>query len=115
MFISNIDTIKANEINDPSVLNASIKVLIGPDEGWDSHVMRVIEIEEGGYSPQHSHPWPHINYVLEGEGSLLYNGEEKPIKKGSVPFISPNENHQFKNSGKEKFVFICIVPKEGHK
>lgn len=115
MFISDTDIIKAMEVNNPSVKNTSMKVLIGPDEGWDSHVMRVFEIEEGGYSPQHSHPWPHINYVIEGEGSLFSNGEEKPIKKGSVAFIPSEEIHQFKNSGKEKLVFICIVPKEGHK
>ena len=115
MFISNTDTIKTTEINFPNVKNTSMKVLIGPDEGWDSHVMRVFEVEEGGYSPQHSHPWPHINYIVEGEGTLLSNGEEKPITKGSVAYISPDEVHQFKNSGSEKLVFICIVPKEGHK
>lgn len=115
MFISDMDQIKSTEINGPTVQDAWMKVLIGPAEGWDSHVMRAIELEAGGYSPEHNHPWPHINYIIEGEGSLVSNGEEKPIKKGSIAFISPGETHQFKNKGKEKLVFICIVPKEGHK
>ena len=115
MIIRDMDTMESMKMNDPSVKNASMKVLIGPDEGWDSHVMREIEIEEGGYSPLHNHPWPHINYIIEGEGSLLSNGEEKPIKKGSAAFIPPGETHQFKNTGKERLLLICIVPKEGHK
>jgi quercetin dioxygenase-like cupin family protein len=113
--IRNMDLIKGIEMNDPSVRDASIKVLIGPEEGWDSHVMRGVEIGEGGYSPLHTHPWPHINYIIEGEGNLLINGEENPIKKGSVAFIPPGETHQFQNTGKEKLILICIVPKEGHK
>ena len=113
--IREMDAIKENVMNDPTVRDASIKVLIGPEEGWDSHVMRGVEIGAGGYSPLHNHPWPHINYIIEGEGSLLINGEETPIKKGSVAFISSGETHQFKNKGKQKLVFICIVPKEGHK
>lgn len=115
MFISDVSVIEAVELTGSTVKNASMKVLIGPDQGWDSHVMRVIELEEGGYSPEHSHPWPHINYVIDGEGSLLSNGEENPIKKGSIAYIPSGEIHQFKNTGKEKLVFICIVPKEGHK
>lgn len=114
MFISDIDIIKALVVNDPKAKGASMKSLIGGDEGWDSHVMRVVEIEAEGYSPKHSHPWPHINYIIEGEGSLFSKGEEKPIKKGIIAFISSGEIHQFKNTGKEKLVFICIVPKEGH-
>lgn len=115
MFISDKDSINAIKMSDPSVQSASMKVLIGPVEGWDSHVMRGIELEAGGYSPLHTHPWPHINYIIEGEGVVCINGEEKPIKKGSVAFIPPGETHQFKNTGKDKLEFLCIVPKEGHK
>ncbi|NCB41656.1 MAG: cupin domain-containing protein [Clostridia bacterium] len=114
MFVGNTDTVKAVEMNDPTVKNASMKAVIGPEQGWDSHVMRVIELEEEGYSPKHNHPWPHINYVIDGEGCLFANGEEKILRKGTVAFIPSGEVHQFKNCGKGKLVFICIVPKEGH-
>lgn len=114
MFINDMDHIQAKEITAPSALYASMKVLVGPDQGWDSHVMRAIELETGGYSPKHEHPWPHINYVIEGEGILSVGGEEKEIKKGSIAFVPPGQLHQFKNTGKEKLAFICIVPKEGH-
>ena len=115
MYINDINLIENVEVKDPDAKDALMKVLIGPDEGWDSHVMRVFELGEGGYSPKHSHPWPHIIYVIDGEGSLFLSGEEKPIKKGSAALIPPEEIHQLKNNGIEKLVFICIVPKEGHK
>lgn len=115
MYIQDIETLKAVKFDNPEVKDASMKVLVGKEEGWDSHVMRVIELEAGGYSPKHSHPWPHINYIIEGEGILLSEKEENPIKKGMTAFIPPGETHQFINSGQDKLVFICIVPKEGHK
>jgi len=114
MFIGDSELIKALTVNNPNAKDASMKVLIGAAEGWDSHVMRLLELEPGGYSPKHSHPWPHINYVLEGEGALFASDGEQPIKKGSIAYIPAGEMHQFKNVGPEKFVFICIVPKEGH-
>lgn len=114
MFIANSELIKALAINNPNANGAAMKVLIGAAEGWDSHVMRLLELDEGGYSPKHSHPWPHINYVLEGEGTLFASDAEQPIIKGSIAYIPSGELHQFKNIGQGKLVFICIVPKEGH-
>ncbi len=96
------------------VKNASMKVLVGPEEGWESHVMRIVELEPSGYSPEHSHPWPHINYMLEGEGVLMMDGVDYPVKAGGFAFVPAGMHHQFKNAGNTTFKFICIVPTEGH-
>ena len=93
---------------------AGLKALIGPDEGWSDYVMRKVELEAFGYSPKHAHPWPHINYILEGKGTILLDGKEIPAEKGTVAYIPPNATHQFLNAGSEPFHLICIVPKEGH-
>lgn len=115
MIVAHENQLLAVEMNSPEVLNAAMKTLVGPKEGWDGHVMRIIELGEEGYSPKHTHPWPHINYMVEGEGVLFLNGEEKPVKAGSYAFVPAGELHQFRNTGKGKFKFICIVPEEGHK
>lgn len=107
-------TIEKKIITHPLSKAASLKALVGPAEGWDSHVMRVLELEKGGYSPHHEHPWPHINYVLEGEGTLMIGDEEHPLVKGSYAYVPGNTVHQFRNNGDEVFKFICIVPTEGH-
>jgi quercetin dioxygenase-like cupin family protein len=115
MIILNEDQVGAVEVTNPEAYKATMKVLVGKDEGWDDYVMRIFELQVGGYSPKHSHPWPHINYIVEGEGIILQNGKETPVKKGSFAFLPKNEVHQFRNIGKGIFRFICIVPKEGHK
>jgi quercetin dioxygenase-like cupin family protein len=98
----------------PEAKEASVKVLVGSNEGWN-HVMRVFELEVGGHTPKHAHDWPHINYILEGSGVLFLNGLENKVEAGSYAYIPSNELHQFRNVGNEVFKFICIVPSENHK
>ncbi|OPL09498.1 MAG: cupin [delta proteobacterium ML8_F1] len=96
------------------VKGAGMKKLVGPEEGWESHVMRQVNLEARGYSPKHQHDWPHINYVLKGEGVIFIEGEEYPVKPGSYAYIPAGRLHQFINRTDEELSFICIVPKEGH-
>jgi len=98
----------------PEAKDAMMKVLVGNQEGWN-HTMRVFELEVGGYTPKHAHDWPHINYVLEGSGTLFLNGLENKVEAGTYAYIPSNELHQFKNIGSTVFKFICIVPSENHK
>lgn len=114
MIISHLDKLIPIVMTGDTVNEASMKKLVASEEGWDSHVMRVVELGEGGFSPKHKHPWPHINYIIEGEGTLLLNGEENPIKAGSFAYVPSDALHQFKNTGKGVLKFICIVPNEGH-
>jgi len=112
--VGHIDDLICQKITHPSANQAAMKVLVSEKEGWQDHVMRVVEVNKDGYTPKHSHPWPHINYVIEGEGSLMINGVEHPLKAGSYAFVPDNALHQFRNVGDSMFKFICIVPKRGH-
>ncbi len=114
MALGNVDQLLGTTMMNPEVKGAAMKVLVSPTEGWDSHVMRVIEVEAGGHTPRHAHPWPHINYIIEGEGYLFLNGEENAIKAGGYAYVPSNELHQFRNTGSTPLKFICIVPAEGH-
>lgn len=114
MHIGKDSDITAAQIDHPDVHNAAMKVLIGPDQGWPDHVMRVVELGPEGYSPRHTHNWPHINYMLEGEGVLMMEGKETPVSAGSIAYVPAGMDHQFRNTGDGLFRFICIVPKEGH-
>lgn len=113
--VGNIKDLEKHIVNHPSASNAAMKVLVSPTDGWEGHVMRVVEVEENGYTPKHQHDWPHINYFIEGEGELLIDGEWNKVTPGSYAFVPNNTLHQFKNTGKSTFKFICIVPEEGHK
>lgn len=101
-------------ITHPDARKAQMKVLVGPDQGWQDHVMRLIELDPEGCTPHHAHAWPHINYMVEGEGILHMEGKDTMVSAGSYAYVPADTVHHFKNSGFGKFRFICIVPKEGH-
>jgi quercetin dioxygenase-like cupin family protein len=114
MIVANEKNTHAMVMESPEVKAAAMKALISPQEGWGGHVMRVVELGESGYSPKHTHEWPHINYVLEGKGSLHIDGKDNPIEAGSYAYVPAGTLHQYKNEGPGMLRFICIVPEEGH-
>ncbi|MCL6612049.1 MAG: cupin domain-containing protein [Peptococcaceae bacterium] len=115
MFVSNVRKIQSVELKMPGIRNAFKQSLIGPREGWEGWVMRLFTLKDEGCSPRHSHPWPHINYVVSGRGTLYLGGEEYELEAGSVAYVPSGAEHQFLGKGGEDFVFICIVPEEGDK
>ncbi|MDP4160318.1 MAG: cupin domain-containing protein [Bacillota bacterium] len=115
MIVAHEKDIKGLELNGDSMKNVLKKVLISPQEGWEGYVMRVFDLDTDGYTPKHSHPWPHINYILKGKGTLHLDGIDHEIEAGSYAYVPGNKIHQFLNRGTEPLSFICIVPEEGDK
>lgn len=115
MIVAHEKDLTAKVLVSDTVKEAAMKVLVSPEEGWDSHVMRIVELGAGGFSPLHDHPWPHINFMIEGEGILHLEGEDIAVKAGSYAYVPAGKKHQFQNAGEGMFRFICIVPTEGHK
>jgi len=72
--------------------------------------MRLFHVEPGGYTFHHSHDFEHEIFVIEGEGEVLTPEGTKPFKAGYAIFIVPDEIHQFKNNGKTRLSFLCLVP-----
>ena len=113
MVVGHERDVLGTRINNSEMKNVLKKVLIGPKEGWKGYVMRVFELGEGGHSPKHAHPWPHINYILAGKGKLHLDGIDYELEAGSYAYVPGSRIHQFSNTGQDTFVFICIVPEEG--
>jgi len=113
MFVSHRDTIEKKRLDNPAVHNVTKQVLVGPEQGWEDHVMRMFTLDKGGYAPRHSHEWQHILYIVEGKGTLFMDGENHPLTPGSTAYVPGGIEHQILNAGDENFVFICIVPQYG--
>ena len=113
MAVFHIDSTPSSFFDNDSMKKVTKQVLIDAEKGWESHVMRLFTLGEGGCSPFHKHPWPHIAFIVSGKGILTLEGRETEIKHGSYAFVPPDKEHQFKNTGTEIMEFICIVPKEG--
>ena len=113
MMITQLDKVKKEKIVSDEVSGVTKQLTVGTPDGAPNFSMRVLTVEPGGYTPYHSHPWEHENYVLQGSGVIVNEAkEEKPIQAGDFAFVAPNEVHQFRNTGDSVLQFICLVPKE---
>ncbi|MBN2049908.1 MAG: cupin domain-containing protein [Spirochaetales bacterium] len=113
MGVFHLDATASKYFDNENMKKVTKQVLIDGEKGWESHVMRLFTLAEGGYSPKHQHPWPHIAFIISGEGILHIDGEDTPVRFGSYAFVPPGSNHQFRNTGSGDMKFICIVPTEG--
>jgi len=86
------------------------RVVIGKNDGADNFCMRVFEIAPGGNTPKHAHDWEHEIFIHAGEGEIYHNGRWNLARYGNVVFMPANEEHQIRNTGKEPFVFVCLIP-----
>ncbi|MEM2609856.1 MAG: cupin domain-containing protein [Candidatus Bathyarchaeia archaeon] len=102
--------VKAEEAREEGASKLKVRWLITKEVGASNFAMRLFEMEPGGHSPLHSHPWEHEIFILEGEGTLVGPEGERKFKPGDVIFVPPNEKHQFRNDGKQTVKFLCLVP-----
>lgn len=88
----------------------TMRIVAGPAEKAPTFVMRVFEIEPNCATPLHTHPWEHEVFTLEGKGVLRSGNKGIPLKEGDAAVVLPDEQHSFKNVGKEMLRMICVVP-----
>jgi quercetin dioxygenase-like cupin family protein len=88
----------------------TVRWLISDCDGATNFAMRQFELAPGGHTPQHTHPYEHEVYVLEGEGVVLEGETEHAVQAGDVIFVCPDEVHQFRNPHARPFKFLCLVP-----
>ena len=90
------------------------QVPISKNDGSPNFCFRVFTVEPGGHTPYHTHDFEHLNYVINGQGTLVdEQGGKHPLKAGEFAMILPNEKHQFQNmSNTDPLVIICAVPIE---
>ena len=110
MIIRHYQEVKAEPVTDAGAEKASVRWVIAEKDGAKNFFMRVFEIEPGGYTPLHHHPWEHEMFVCAGKGCVVQEGKEVSLTQGSVVFIPSNEEHQIKNTSQESFTFICLIP-----
>jgi quercetin dioxygenase-like cupin family protein len=101
--------VKAQDVEEGAA-RVKIRWLVTKDVGAENSAMRLFEVESGGYTPLHTHPWEHEAFILEGQGLVVGGAEERVFRKGDVVFIPSNEVHQFKNTSENAVKFLCMIP-----
>ena len=76
-----------------------IRLLIDDEhDGAPVYILRMIEVDPGGNTPDHSHPFEHENFVVEGRGEVMVEGRWSQVTEGDVIFVPPGVRHQYRYS-----------------
>ena len=110
MKILHYEDLDPSPVTHEEVTGVTIRGLISKEDGATNFAMRLFEVEPGGNTPLHTHPWEHEVFVLDGNGAVWKEGEDVPLGPGTAVFVLSDEKHRFKNTGDRVFRFICLVP-----
>lgn len=113
MIIRNIDTVPLQEVKMEGASKVQVRIVLGPADKAPTFAMRVFELEPGGHTPLHSHPFEHEAFILEGSIGAVSEKDTRRLAVNDALLIYPGELHQFRNlSETEPARFICLVPVE---
>ena len=104
------DEVESKDASEAGATATRVRWLINKEDGAPTFCMRRFELEAGGRTPRHGHEWEHEVYILEGTGTLHFEGEERAFRPGDVIFLAPHENHCFLANRDEQVVFLCLIP-----
>ena len=99
MKVQTSDSVELQKLTMEGSSGCQVRWLLSRDDGAPNFAMRQFEVEPGGFTPKHHHPYEHEIYVIDGEGEVYAGEVPNAIKAGDVVLVKPNEVHQFKNVG----------------
>lgn len=74
---------------------------VSPEIGSSKFMAGITIFEPGEASSYHVHPdSEEINYVIEGSGLLVSEGEEAEFQSGQAMWVPPGVHHQHQNTGR---------------
>mgnify|MGYP003578868876 CR=1 FL=1 len=88
---------------------ASLQVLVGPDDGAPHFAMRRFRMEQGGGIPLHTNEVEHEQYVLRGRARMRVGDRVHEVSADDVLFIPAGVPHSYEVLD-GPFEFLCMVP-----
>lgn len=113
MLIRKTDAAECGPLEMEGVEGVSMRVMVGREDGAPNFAMRHFVVAPGGHTPRHHHDYEHEVVVLAGRGEAFDRGEIRPIEAGDVLLVTPDAEHQFRNTGEAPLEFLCLVPLHG--
>jgi quercetin dioxygenase-like cupin family protein len=110
MLIKHAEEVPQTEVAMEGAAGCRVRWLVGEGDRAPNFAMREFELEPGGHTPHHFHPYEHEIYVLEGEGCIVDGAFERPLRAGDVVLVAPDDVHQFRNTGGTPFKMLCLIP-----
>lgn len=66
----------------------------------------------GGTDPQSPHTEDEVYYIIDGEGQITVDGEDQPVRPGSVIFVAANVEHRFHSITRDLDILVFFAPAE---
>lgn len=110
MKVNHYEQVPQQPVDMPGAKDCRVRSLVGSAESAPNFAMRQFEVSPGGHTPKHSHDYEHEIFVLEGQGVAVEGNIEHRLQAGDVVFVSPNDVHQFRNTGSGPLKFLCLIP-----
>ena len=111
MKVCNYRDVQLQNVELEGAEGVGVRWVISKDDGAKNFFMRIFDVEPGGHTPYHKHPWEHEVFILEGKAEVVSESGRKSAPAGDVVFVLPDEYHQFRNGTGELMRFICLIPK----
>ena len=110
MKVISSETVAFVDVQADGASRCRIRELITDRDGAPTFAMRQFQIEPGGQTPFHRHPWEHEVFILEGCGYVRGEEGPRPFQAQDAIFIAPDELHSFVNSGETPLRLLCLIP-----
>jgi len=110
MKIEKCNNITSSAVEVDGAKDTRIRWLISKDDGAENFSMRIFELQPGGHTPLHTHPHEHEIFVVEGEGTFVFESKEHQFEKDYVIFVPGGKEHRFKNTGDSLLRMLCLIP-----
>ena len=107
MSVKSADSVRAEAVGAGE--GTKRQVLIGPDEGPNFALRRLI-MEPGGGMPPHTNTVEHEQYVLRGRARIGIGEHVVEVSADDVVFIPAGTPHWYEALGEDPFEFLCVVP-----
>ena len=107
MNIKNVEKIEAFSGQE----GTKIKQIFSPDDTLNiiRYSIAHCTINPGKTSKPHTMKTSEVYYILEGNGMIHIEDEERKVKKNEVIFVPPNSRQFLENNGETDLIALCIV------
>ena len=110
MKVTPSNAVEQQPVDMPGSQGCHVRWLIGRPDDAPNFAMREFQVDPGGHTPRHFHPYEHEVYVVEGQGIIYEDDKPHPISAGDVILVRPDEVHQFRNDSDQPLRFLCLIP-----
>jgi mannose-6-phosphate isomerase-like protein (cupin superfamily) len=64
----------------------------------------------GGTDPQQPHTEDEVYYIVSGSGQIRVEGEDRPVRAGSLIYVKTGDEHRFHTITEELCILVFFAP-----